>query len=237
MTYGVRILNSFGSTVISESYNNLHIIASGTVANGQSLPNPVTVVPAHYVSYYTYGGQTYPMVDDIVVTLVRPNHADPYGGHTLYLNSTYQGAWDFIGNHKLYSTTGSLEWAYAIRKPNRSSDVYGLVVYDSAGQISFDSGLRVVHWVHKMTATSCLEGSAVTSTTTAAIPPGAKRWVFRGVLDWFALKYRSDNYRYSVQLRFNSPTSFTASRRNTGRYLGLPPQSPAPWEFFFADTI
>lgn len=154
MPYGLAVYNTSGALIISETYQNYHIVSSGTSANGAAWPT------------YNYNNGE--------LLYIRAGTA----------GATVSGGNNSTGNFTptVIISSGVMEWVVVKRSPSPATASFGLRVYQSDGaSVAFDSAARAIKVVSSVTRTQATDGtlSAFSQAVNQpfAVPSGRKRYI------------------------------------------------------------
>lgn len=170
-----------------------------------------------YSSGTTANSGTLPTTGPNELLLIRPT--SDVGGHLV------------ISNNKVYSNTGAVEWAIVKENPPATSEIYGLKVFGSGGNVSFNSGYPAVCPVSTIRINCTYNTDNVLRSGTYNLPfstsPTRKRYILNSCLTLNGFMDPGINAPYqpcSTKVIFNSNTNITVGEvvlsEYTGPYLG-----------------
>lgn len=156
MSYGLNIYNNSSFLQISENFKNYTLHVSGTVIVGT---NTAVTFPA--------------LSAEVPLVFIRTTNTSNWIGCWVQHDRIILNAFTSTGN----STTSGVSVQYAVftKQVPQSTNTYGVRVYNSSGQLCFDSGLKYprvayVTNVHPWYGSSTASSRTVTFPTTITTP-------------------------------------------------------------------
>jgi hypothetical protein len=142
MAFGLRTINDAGFVQIDEEYRNLHVVGTGT---GSSSPSG------------NFNTVAFTSISDCVpLVFARPSSGVEVGGFYLiqeYASGTFTPGPPFA--RFVYEATGAFEWVLcSLTGGGSPAGDYGMQVFDSAGNVAFDSRRQYpqIRSVHGLTS-------------------------------------------------------------------------------------
>lgn len=189
MAYGLTANNSSGDVVIDETYRNHAVAAEGTATIprlGAAYPYPATVTvtlgtPIAMSRGPLIWGAVRGTSGGVALVSIEVDGSDRLSKFVLGTDLSFGG-----GSY-------TCDWMVSALPAAESSDTHGLRVYDSAGAVTFDSGLRYLA-IESVSSALTLSGSPAYETLTVNHATLATRLFCLSALHAIGVDNPSDDY-------------------------------------------